>query len=278
MTATPSVEPDLMNPDLIADPYGGYGALREQAPVVLGRAMDGSPAWFVTRAEDVRAVLADPRFVNKPGSVPGVDVGRVRDKVLMERFGVPADLAAYVTGSILDMDGTDHVRLRKLVSRAFTVRRVSELRPRVEAIANALLDGLTSPTDLVAEYAYPLPITVICELVGVPEADRPSWREWGNALFAMNPETFSGALRDMVDHVHDLIRRRREEPGDDLLTGLIRAQEDDGDRLSDVEMVTMVITLVLAGHETTAHLIGDGALALLSHPDQLELLRADPSL
>jgi cytochrome P450 len=281
MTTTPSVEPDLMDPALIADPYGGYGRLREQGPVLRGRTMDGGQAWYVTRQQDVRFVLGDPRFVNNPAAVPGVQVDNVRDKTL-EKLGIPRELAHYLTESILDADGADHTRLRKLVSRAFTVRRVSELRPRVEAITAALLDGLPSTVDLIEHFAYPLPITVICELVGVPEVDRPAWREWGIALLSMNPEVIPGAVRDMVDHVRDLIRRRRRrrraEPADDLLTALVHAQDEDGDRLSDDELVTMVLTLVMAGHETTAHLIGNGTVALLTHPDQLDLLRRDPSL
>jgi cytochrome P450 len=277
MTATPSVEPDVMDPALIADPYGGYGRLREEEPVLRGRAADGSAAWYVTRQEDVRTVLGDHRFVNNAASVPGVEVDSMRDR-MMEKVGIPRDLAHYVTGSILDMDGDDHMRLRKLVSRAFTVRRVGDLRPRVEAITAALLDGLADPVDLIEHFAYPLPITVICELVGVPEADRRAWRDWGRALVSMNPESVPGAVRAMVDHVKDLIRRRRAEPADDLLTALVHAQEEDGDRLSEDELVTMVFTLVMAGHETTAHLIGNGTLALLTHPDQLALLLREPEL
>lgn len=281
MSANQTVEPDLMSPDLIADPYGGFGRLREQAPVVRGRFIDGSPVWYVTRAADVRAVLGDPRFVNDPTSVPGMDVTHIRDDTL-EKFGVPGDLAGYLTGNLPNVDPPDHTRLRKLVSRAFTVRRVAELRPRVEEIAAGLLDGLAAaalvPVDLIESFAYPLPITVICELVGIPEADRPAWREWGRLLVTMNPETMPGALRAMVDHVHALIGQRRTEPTGDLLGGLISAQDEDGDRLSDGELVSMVLTLVLAGHETTAHLIGNGTHALLTHPDQLDLLRADPEL
>jgi cytochrome P450 len=277
MTTVPSVEPDLMDPALIADPYGGYGRLREQGPVLRGRTMDGGQAWYVTRQDDVRTVLGDPRFVNDAAAVPGVQVHNTRDKMI-EMLGVPRELAHYITESILDADGADHTRLRKLVSRAFTVRRVSELRPRVEAITAALLDRLPSTVDLIEHFAYPLPITVICELVGVPEVDRPAWREWGIALVSMNPEVIPGAVRDMVDHVRDLIRRRRAEPADDLLTALVHAQEEGGDRLSDDELVTMVFTLVMAGHETTAHLIGNGTVALLTHPDQLDLLRRDPGL
>ncbi|WP_433275505.1 cytochrome P450 family protein [Pseudonocardia xinjiangensis] len=279
MTTTPSsVEPDLMDPALIADPYGGYGRLREQAPVLRGRTMDGGSAWYVTRQADVRVVLGDPRFVNNPASVPGVEVSNVREKMLEDMLGLPPELSRYVTTSILDTDGADHTRLRKLVSRAFTVRRVNDLRPRVEAITATLLDGLESPAELIEQFAYPLPITVICELVGVPEADRPAWREWGVGLVSMDPKIFPGVIREMVAHVQDLIARRRAEPADDLLTALIQAQEADGDQLSDDELVTMVLTLVIAGHETTAHLLGNGIVALLTHPDQLDLLRRDPSL
>jgi cytochrome P450 len=118
---------------------------------------------------------------------------------------------------------------------------------------------------------------VICELVGVAEAERPAWREWGAALTSMNPEVVPDAVRDMVAHVQDLIARRRAEPADDLLTALVEAR-DGGDRLSEDELVTMIFTLVMAGHETTAHLIGNGVVALLQHPDQLALLRSDPAL
>jgi cytochrome P450 len=277
---TDRVVPGVMDPELIADPVAGYGRLREEAPVLEGRAPDGSPAWFVTRQADVRTVLGDPRFVNSATSVSGVTVDSLRDR-LTEMVGIPRDIAHYFTDSILDYDGEDHTRLRKLVSRAFTVRRIGALRPRVEEITAALLDGmgeLDEPVDLVAEFAYPLPITVICELVGVPEADRPAWRRWGAALMTMNPETVPGAVREMVEHIHDLIARRRAEPADDLLTALIQVQEEDGDRLSADELVTMVLTLVLAGHETTAHLISNATLALLTHPDQLDRLRAEPDL
>lgn len=274
---TTGLEPDLMNPELLADPYAGYGRLREQAPVLRGRAIDGSPAWYVTRQGDVRAVLGDPRFVTSATSVTGVDAVSVRDRML-ESLGIPDDLVGYLTRSILTVDGADHMRLRKLVSRAFTVRRVGELRPRVEAITSALLDGFPPTVDLVESFAYPLPITVICELVGVPEAERPAWRGWGKALLSMDPATVPGAVRQMVDHVRDLVDRRRLRQQDDLLSGLVHAQDEDGDRLTDTELVTLVFSLVMAGHETTAHLIANGAHALLTHPDQLDLLRADPAL
>jgi cytochrome P450 len=274
---TASVEPNIMDPALIADPFGGYGRLREEGPVLRGRTPDGSPAWYVMRQEDVRTVLGDPRFVNNATSVPGVEVDSIRDK-MVEMVGIPPEYARFLTNTILDSDGDRHTRLRKLVSRAFTVRRVNELRPRVEEITARLLDKFVEPVDFMADFAYPLPITVICELVGVPEADRPSWREWGAAMITMKPDVVSVAVRDMVTHVQDLIAHRRAEPADDLLTALVHVRDEEGDRLSEDELVTMVLTLVMAGHETTAHLLGNGLVALLEHPDQLAVLRSDPSL
>jgi cytochrome P450 len=268
-----STAPNLMDAGLIADPYGGYGRLREEAPVLRGVAMDGSPAWYVTRQDDVRAALADHRFVTNPAAAGSADPRAA----ILGSIGIPPEYLGYLTNTILDVDGIDHARVRKLVSRTFTVRRVAELRPHVEEIAAALLDGLPERVDLLAEYAYPLPITVISELVGVPEADRPAWRRWARALVTMDRETVPDAMRDMIAHCHELIARRRAEPTPDLVSGLV-AERDQGDRLTDTEIVTMILTLVLAGHETTAHLISNGTLALLRHPDQLHLLRRDPSL
>jgi cytochrome P450 len=269
---------DLLAPDLLADPYEGYGRLRERGPLLRGRYLDGSPAWFVTRHDDVRAVLGDPRFVNDPTSVPGAHDTRGN---MMAALGVAPEYAQYMTGTVLDTDPPDHTRLRRLVSRAFTVRRIAALRPRVEAITAGLVDDLArtdGPVDLLETFAYPLPITVICELVGIDEADRPAWREWGQAFVTMQPDRIGPTVRSMVDHIHELITRRRTTPADDLLTALIRAHDDDGDHFSDVEMVAMVLTLVFAGHETTAHLIANGTAELLTHPDQLALLRSDPGL
>lgn len=274
--------PALSDPALVTDSWAAFGRLREEAPVLRSSFGMGSdaPIWLVTRYADVRAVLSDPRFVNDPRNAPGTPDTRL---AALRAVGVGDDLIPYLTASIIDVDGPDHTRLRTLVSRAFTVRRVSGLRPRVEEIAATLLNG-SSPeepdtvVDLVEDYAYPLPITVICELVGIPEADRASWHTWGRALVSMDPQRVPEALHATVAHIHDLVARRRAEPADDLLSAMIRAQEEDGDRLSDFELVTMVLALVFAGHETTAHLIANSVPALLAHPDQLERLRRDPGL
>ncbi|GII80130.1 cytochrome P450 [Sphaerisporangium rufum] len=273
---------DLTDPRLMRDPFGGYGRLRERAPLARGRFTGrGTPVWLVTRYADVRMVLADPRFANDPANVAGLDAAGIRARELAAR-GVPAEYARYLD-SVLDVDGADHLRLRTLVSRAFTRRRVGALRPRVEQITEDLLDRLPDGAaggvvDFLEGFAYPLPITVICELVGIPEPDRPRWRQWGRALIEMRPGGVGAVLAAMVGHIRELIEHRRAAPADDLLTALIRAHDQGGDRLSDTEMVTMVLTLVLAGHETTAHLIGNGVAALLAHPGQLAALRADPGL
>ncbi|MFC3995448.1 cytochrome P450 [Nocardiopsis sediminis] len=283
-TGTARCPVDLMDPALLGDPFQGYSRIREQSRVAEA-SFPGVPQKFhlVTRYDDVRAVLSDPRFVNNPASVPGSAPPNYRVAALTSR-GVPEAYLPYFAASILDNDGDDHTRLRKLVSRTFTVRRVNELRPRVEEITERLLDDLPrhaedGAVDLVEHFAYPLPITVICELVGVPKRYRPQWRDWGNRLVSFDPDAdFGSAVVEMVDHIHELIRERRAAAAEDLLTGLIRTHDEDGDRLSDQELVTMVLTLVIAGHETTAHLIGNGTFALLTHPDQLARLRAEPGL
>lgn len=272
---TPSSEPDIMDPALIADPYDGYGRIRERAPLVLGRSADSTPAWYVTRYDDVRAVLADPRFVVNPELTPGAQAVDNRN-LMLEMIDLPKEFRPYVSESILDVDGERHTRLRTLVSRAFTARRVNALRPRVEEITSALLDGFGESVELISEFAYPLPITVICELVGIPEEDRALWRTAGSALTSITPDGKGVAARDLIEYTHGLVDKRRAEPTDDLISDLIRVQDEDGDKLSDVELVTMVLGLATAGHETTANLIGNAVLALLGHPDQLELLRREP--
>ncbi|MFE7317574.1 cytochrome P450 [Streptomyces sp. NPDC057555] len=276
-------EPNVMEPALVADPFSGYGELREQGPVVRGRFVDDTPVWFITRFEEVREVLRDQRFANSPSFARGATEADNPTRRLMDMMGLPEHYQVYLAGSILTLDPPDHTRLRRLVSRAFTARKITDLRPRVEAIADELLRRLPEHAedgvvDLIAHFAYPLPITVICELVGIPEADRPQWRDWSSRLISLQPDMLKDAFPAMVEHIHELIRQRRAALGDDLLSELIRTHDDDGSRLSDVEMVTLVLTLVLAGHETTAHLITNGTAALLTHPDQLQLLKSDPGL
>jgi Cytochrome P450 len=178
------------------------------------------------------------------------------------------------------MDPPDHTRLRKLVSRSFTLRRTNDMRPRVEEIAKTLLDGLPAdrPVDLVAGYAAPLPVQVICELLGVPMADRADFTAWSTAMVdqTSHEETTAGSA-NLFRYLGDLIDRKRGEPDDALLSALIEVS-DDGDRLSREELVAMGMLLLIAGHETSVNLVGNALLGLLIHPDQRALLRARPDL
>ncbi|MEU0655416.1 cytochrome P450 [Streptomyces albogriseolus] len=231
----------------------------------------------------MRRLLTDPVFVNNPASVPGA---APRDRfTIMKKLNIPTDLVDYLADKIFEIDGPDHRRLRKLASCAFTARRVARLRPRIEEITSTLLDRMTragrdgSPVDLMEAFAYPLPITVICELIGIDEADRPQWHDWGSVLSTpmAHVERLPTVFRDSIGQLLDIIARRRAAPRDDLISAFIQAQEDDGDRLSDREMVPLVFTMVIAGHETTTYLLGNSVLALLENQDQLALLREDPS-
>lgn len=281
MTAFATV--DLMDPALLRDPFHGYSRLREQSPMVqVVYGQRGSSLWIVTRYADVQLVLSDRRFVSNPCNVPGMQIKDVRAEVF-QSMGIDDRHAPYLLQSVLDADGDDHIRLRKHVSRAFTARRVAGLLPRVRQISEALLDRLPERADpqdgvvdLIEHFAYPLPITVIGELVGIPKADRQQWRRWSHALMgSQQTQHFAPALRAIVDYLEALVEHRRTEPADDLLTALIHTYDQDEDALNAFELVTMVLSLVLAGHQTTAHLIGNGTAALLTHPDQLERLRAD---
>ncbi|APU14914.1 MULTISPECIES: cytochrome P450 family protein [Actinoalloteichus] len=275
---------DILDPDLLRDPVSGYSRIREQAPSAWANVPGLGPMHLATRYADVRLVLNDPRFVMAaPQRAAG---GPDPMELQLQARGVPPECMPYLRAGLTDTDGADHARLRTLVSRAFTVRRVAALRPRVVEITERLLDRLVETAraaddgvvDLLADFAYPLPIIVICELVGIPEADRYRWRRWSEVLVTGSGPEFGEALREMIAWTRELIEQRRAAPADDLISGLIHAQAVDGDRLDDVEMVSLILTLVIAGHETTAHLIGNGTAALLTHPEQYALLRRDPEI
>ncbi|MCG8915911.1 cytochrome P450 [Actinokineospora sp. PR83] len=279
--AEPAEPIELLSPELTADPFAGYARMREQAPVLTGSVLGGPPVWMVTRYDDVRRVLTEPCFLTNPASVPGAEVED--GPAILKQLNIPDDVVDLIALAMMNLDGAPHARLRKLVSRAFTARRVAELRPQIEHITAGLLDGMAeagrdgTPVDLVSAFCYPVPIAVICELVGIDEADRPQWHGWGRVLSLMQVEHLPRILRECADHVQEVIARRRAEPRDDLISALIQAQEEDGDRLSDREMVRLVFTMVTAGHESTTYLLGNSVLALLEHPEQLALLRAEPS-
>ncbi|WP_224392435.1 cytochrome P450 [Pseudonocardia sp. ICBG1293] len=258
-------------------PVTAFGRLREQGPVVAmpGTAMGATS--LVTRHDDVHALLLDPRFRNDPATVPGA--GDVVGSV-MTTLGLPPELAHLGRG-LLVRDGADHARLRRLVSRAFTVRRVAGLRPRVEELTADLLDDVAaagadgSPVDLVAAVFHELPIAVICELVGVPVEQRGLWRELAGLLAAPDPARMPAVAHAVVAQVHELVAARRADPRDDLVDALV-AVHDDGDRLTTDELDVLLFDMVVAGFETTAHVLSRATLALLTRPDQLAILRAEP--
>ena len=270
---------DLYGEEFRANRFDVYARMREQDPVLLQPGIDGeTPIWFLTRYEDVVAVLMDDeRFVRDPALV-------LNDEELAQiRAGLPDDFA-FIENHMLNKDGADHRRLRRLVTKAFTPRMVEQLRPRIQAIADELLDAVEErrEMELVEEFAFPLPITVIAELLGIPVADQKRFREWSDAVVrpSISPselERFAGQMRDFVAYLRELFERRRREPADDLISALLQAEEA-GDSLSEAELFSTVILLIVAGHETTVSLIGSAVLALLGDPSALERLRAEPEL
>ncbi|MEU6572380.1 cytochrome P450 [Streptomyces sp. NPDC046805] len=250
------------------DPHPVYARLRELGPVHRVRfpARDRHhESWLVVGYEEARAALADPRLVK--------DGRRVGTTFLDEEL---------IGRHLLVVDPPQHTRLRGLVTRAFTARRVEELRPRIQEITDRLLDEMLprGRADLVESLAYPLPITVICELLGVPELDRAEFRKLSTEVVApTSSESEYDAFSRLAEYFTELIEdKRRAGPGGDLLGDLVRTTAEDGDRLSPQELRGMAFLLLIAGHETTVNLIGNGVLALLTHPDQLAALRGDMSL
>jgi cytochrome P450 len=236
------------------------------------RLATGADAWVVTGYAEAKAVLTDPRVIREGAS--------------NSPYGeeMPAALFSALNSHMLAIDPPEHTRLRRLVSAAFTRRSVDELAPRIERICADLLDAMAKKldadgeVDLIDAFAAPLPITVICELLGVPRESHGDVRGWAGPLLAgrfVGYEVFSRAAGEFVDFLHALLADKRRQPADDLLSALIEVR-DGGDRLSEDELTSMVHLLLLAGHETTVNLIANGMNALLAHPDRLALLRSEP--
>jgi cytochrome P450 len=275
VTQTPRV--DLFDPEFKANPYPTYARLRSEAPVHRVVLPDGRGVWLVTRYEDVSTVLKDERFVK--------DWRKAMTPEQLAQIPPIPEVMKPLARNMLDTDPPDHERLRSLVQKAFTPRLIERMRPRVQAIADALLDAVQErgEMDLIDDYAFPLPITVIAELLGVPAEDRNKFREWSNA--AVSGDTTQEYLEKILlphmqaftDYLRAMFEEKRKNPKDDLISGLVRAEEA-GNTLSEDELLGMVFLLLIAGHETTVNLIGNGVLALLQHPDQLQKLRDDPSL
>lgn len=262
--------------ELLAHPHSVYDRLRSTAPVCRITGTDGTPAWLVTRYDDVRAALADPRLsLDKSHATEGGYRG----------MSLPPALDA----NLLNMDPPDHTRIRRLVSRAFTPRRTEQLRAPIRATADRLLDALgpAGTADLVAAYAAPLPIVVICDLLGIPEDRRLDFRTWTDALISPDPSrprAAKEAVMAMLGFFTELMAHKRSRPADDLLSDLIAVRdgaEDGGeggdDRLSEDELMSLAFLILFAGYENTVQLIGNAIHTLLEHPEELARLRKDPS-
>ena len=274
----------LLDPETRRDPYPHYRELRQRAPVL--RSSIGP--LVLSRYQDCLEAMRDPRLgrgtrarlrgdLPMPSVPAGFDIDLERTRGFFERAG----------NSMLFADPPDHTRLRQLVSRAFTPQRVERLRPAVQALVDGLLDTMAGAgeVDIIPSLAFPLPVTVIGELLGVPAAERAGFQPLVAAgVAALDPTADTAALEramavqdQMAEYFAGLVADRRRHPSDDLLSGLVAAR-DEGDALSDDEVIGTAILLFAAGFETTTNLVGNGLLALLGHPDQLERWRADPGL
>jgi len=266
---------DLTDPDVVRDPYPAFARAREVAPVQWH---EGLQLWLAFTHAEANAVLRDRRL------------GRIwRDKAPAERF---ESFNLIHRNAILEMEPPDHTRLRRLISAAFARGHVERLRPWVEELARSLVDGLversagSEPVDVLSGMAEQLPVAVIAELLGVPEADRPLLRPWSNAIVKMYEygrttaieDAAEGAAAEFVGYLRELAAERRQAPGEDLLSHLVSVRDAEGDRLTEDELVTTCILLLNAGHEATVNVSGNGLLALLRKPDQLRRLREDREL
>ncbi len=249
--------------------HARYAELAAAAPVHRILLPTRKPAWLITGYDEARHALQDSRLVKS--EVTAANIGRGL---------LPPDVFAAMGSHMLNRDSPDHTRLRRLVTAAFTRRRIEQLEPRIQQIVDELLGAMANETqvDLIDSFALPLPITVICELLGVPADRRKDFHGWSSIVLTgtlAGPEALVAAATAMVSYLRELVDAKRTTPADDLLSALV-AVRDGQDRLSEDELTSMVFLILVAGHETTVNLISSGMLALLNHPEQLALLRAQP--
>jgi cytochrome P450 len=275
MVYADSLKAGLLGPGSGLDPYPAYARLRREEPVCRIKLREGLWCWLISRYDDARAALADPRLSRDPRAAAtawrGTDRGR------------PLEDASHLEVHLLTREPPQHTRLRRLVSAAFTPRRVEGLRAPVRQVADTLIDGFQGrgQAELIADFAYPFAITVICDVLGIPAGDRAWFRQWtANAVPEKGPRAGGCPVGAPVpvpgDYLRALVAAKRHRPGGDLVSTPITAAERD--QLSEAELLSMVFLLLLAGHEGTVGLIGNGVVALLANPDQLQLLRQNPDL
>jgi cytochrome P450 len=286
----------LFSADFKERAFQAYAAMREKGPVASVTLPTGEPIWFVTRyAEAVAFLKDDERFANDPSSALTEEeyaqlFQQATEHLSVEQQQMAAQTDEILRRNLLAVDPPDHSRLRRLVAIPFTPKYIEGLRPRVQAIADTLLDAVEARTDetgrremeLISDFAYPLPLTVISDLLGIPLADRDRFREWSQAAVSFTPAdranpAVTAKLIEFIAYLRRLVADKRSNPGDDLLSGLVLA-EAEGDKLSENELLSMIFLLIVAGHETTVNLIGNGMLALFEHPEQRARLQEDPNL
>ena len=261
--------PDLASPRFKANPYPFYARLRTEAPVYRTTVALGLVGWLVTRYDDVLTVLKDERFA--------------KDWSPKMPWFFRSGFARPLTRSMLNLDPPDHTRLRTLVHKAFTPRLVEGLRGRIQSVCDDLLNAVapSGRMELVQGYALPLPLTIIADLLGIPAQDRLRFHSWSRTMVAASSSIdFLRALPTMwllMRYLRKLFAQRRAHPQDDLVTALVQAEEA-GDKLSEDELLAMVVLLLVAGYETTTNLIASGTLALIQHPQQRDRLQQNPAL
>ena len=275
----PTLDHDWLTPAFLADPYPFYRRLRSEAPVYWSERLS---SWILTRYSDVVAALREPGRLSNAGRMATLldklpETLRPNLELLYQHYSV----------GLIFSDPPDHTRLRALVTKAFTPAMVERMRPRIQTIVSELLDAVESrgAMDVIEDFAYPLPATVICEMLGLPQSDRPQFRRWSDDIIGLlsagadaeRAERGQHSLRDLRDYYRRIIGERRNRPGEDLISALIQAHEH-GQRLSEAELLSTSVTLLTAGQETTTSLIANGLLALLRNPDQLQLLKQNSSL
>jgi cytochrome P450 len=267
---------DLLTPETKRNPSAFYAHLRAQEPLTYVDDFLGmGKAWIVTNYDDAIALLKDPRFTKDKRKV--LSAGD-------EQTSIPESPFLALMQNMLMVDPPNHTRLRSLVSKAFTPRMIEQLRPRIQQITDELLDAVQErgEMDLINDFAYPLPITVISEMLGIPTTDRQQFRVWTQVLVNTGEQNQQESLKtsaigEFLHYIKSLLDEKRVHPGSDLTSNLVQVEEN-GDALSENELISMIFLLIVAGHETTVNLIGNGTLALLQHPDQMQRLQHDLSL
>ena len=267
---------DISSAAFKANPHPFYARLRDEAPVHRITLGDKRPAWLVTRYEDVLTLLKDDRFVKEKRSA-------MSGHQLAKEPWVPSMLKP-LERNMLDVDAPEHTRLRGLVHMAFTPRLVENMRDRIQRLADELLEQvqMRGRMDLIRDFALPIPTTIIAEMLGVPVAHRHKFHRWSNTIVSTVPSrwgivTALPSLIAFLRYIRRLVRTRRAAPQDDLVSALVEAHVAS-DKLSEDELLAMISLLLIAGHETTVNLIGNGMLALMEHPQQMNRLRDDPAL